>query len=533
MGGRAADECREAYLRELLRDLSAPGGLPEPLAEPAPRQTHLSAVFLGRRFAYKLKKPVRFDFVDFSTLELRKQFLEAELHLNRRLAPELYLDLVPVIREHGSYRAAPAGVEADRVCDWLLRMVRMDEARMLDRLVAVGEADTAAMTGLAERVARFHASSPSVDDVGSPEQVLRVADESLTGFDRRAEIIPEELYTGLADFLRSRGLELRPVLERRWRDGWIREVHGDLRLQNICFDENIGDGFQIFDCVEFTRRFRCTDVLSDLAYLLMDLNLAGRRDLAMAVCESYQAVLPKAMDERLLQYYEVFRAAVRGKIAAMAAEDPAIPDEGRQAHATTAAAAFDLARGRAAWREPQLMALCGYSGSGKSTIARELARRLPAVHLSTDLIRKEMAGLSPSQRLGPEAYAEARVEAVYAELHRRSSALLAGGKGVILDASYLDPGQREAARSAASQAGARCRFIICTAPEEVIRARLELRTASGEDASDAGLEVYRGQMQRYPTLPVNEGWVVEASGRADAVARGIIDRLVSEGAAAG
>lgn len=489
----------------LLDELSRPGALPEPHFDTAPRQTHISAVFLGEEFAYKLKKPVRFDFLDFSRMEERRRFLEEELRLNRRLAPEMYLDLLPVVRDEGRLRLG-AAADAARAVDWVLRMKRLSDDRMLPALVRRGELSRSMVERLARRLAQFHGSCDAVLVGGNAAAVLEVAGESVTGYeppcDRREDV------EALARFIQEEGSELERDLSERKNAGWVRDVHGDLRLQNICFDPSVGDGLQIFDCIEFTRRFRCIDVLSDIAYLHMDLALHCRLDLAEQLLDEWSARLPGARDERLGRFYLVFRACVRAKIAALAVSEPELDEKARRQEADILQAALDLAGSWAAGRRPLLLALCGYSGSGKSVLARELARRIPAVLVSTDLVRREITGLAPGVRQESDAYTDRAVADVYARALEAAAGWLAGGRTVVLDATFLSAEERRLAAGVAEQHGVPFKLLCCTAPDAVLRERVRERSLKNEDASDADLQVLAMQQRRAPSLPLDEAAAV-------------------------
>jgi predicted kinase len=262
----------------------------------------------------------------------------------------------------------------------------------------------------------------------------------------------------------------------------------------------------------------------------MDLDLAGRADLRQVLVEEYAAASGDCWPPELLRFYRCYRAYVRGKIALLAAGEPEIPAAEREAHARLAAAAFDLARSYAEWRgRPALLITAGVSGSGKSVIARELSRRMPAVLISSDAVRKELAGAAPAARLGPDHYVPEARERVYAELRRRAEPALRAGEHVILDATFLRQTERQAALELARQRGADFLAIECRCPDPVIRARLAARSRAGRDTSDAGVAVYEAQLRECESLPVdwrNSRLVrVDTDVREDRCARNLVARL--------
>jgi hypothetical protein len=278
----------------------------------------------------------------------------------------------------------------------------------------------------------------------------------------------------------------------------VRDGHGDLRTQNIALWPELGDGIQIFDCIEFNDSFRYEDVAADLAYLAMDLDLLGRADLRAHLVASYSAVSEDCDLERMLCFFQCYRACVRGKIALLALAEPEIPEQDREEHRSTAAAAFDLALSYTAERrQPTLWLTAGLSGSGKSRLARELARRLPAVRISSDEVRKQLAAVRPNEQLDAAHYSDQARDAVYEALNREAAEWLGRGEDVILDATFLDASRRFRAARWARQCGARIQVIECRAKHDTVQQRLAARDGSAEEASDAGWEVYRSQRERY------------------------------------
>jgi len=490
-------------LGAILEALSKPATYPHPVERLHVLQTHSSCVALTGELVYKVKKPVNFGFLDYSTAEKRRALCEAEVRLNRRLCPDVYLDVVPLTTGSGQLRFCGAGPPVD----WAVRMRQLPEADMLPARLAAGTVSAEHIERIAVTLARFHARTPDLplDGFGSPEAVAFNVRENLAGL---ALLVGTELPRAHLDAIRDHSerflIDRRDLFRERVRAGWVRDGHGDLRAQNICLFEDLQGGVQIFDCIEFNNRFRYGDVACDLAYLAMDLDLAGHRDLREVLVSTYEQASGDSGLRSVLPIYLCYRASVRGKIALLAASETEIPPAEREQHRDLAAAAFDLALSYAEERSrPRLWITVGYSGSGKSALAREMARRAPAVVLSSDRVRKELAGVPPAAQLSLASYQAGPVAGVYAELRRRAKPLLVLGMDVILDATFLSRDERREASWLAANTDADFRILECVCPDPEIRRRLRAR-AAGDHASDAGTDVYEGQIARWEDLASTE-----------------------------
>ncbi|HLJ57326.1 MAG TPA: AAA family ATPase [Chthonomonadaceae bacterium] len=490
-----------ASLERLIADLSDPAAYPHPAESIQVVHTHISCVFLTGDYAYKIKKPVDFGFLDYRILSRRRVFCEQDLILNRRLCPDLYLNVVPVTLQDG--RLAVGGRGA--VVEWAVQMRQLRLEEMLSERLAAQTACAIEIQRIADVLAGFHARAASRPDIRSWGAVGVVAHTvfSCLATMETLSASPGSIHasTAIQQYLAS-FLTTDPALfSRRADEGCVRDCHGDLRTQNICLDPRFDSGVQVFDCIEFNQEFRYIDVAADLGYLAMDLDLAGRPDLRKALIDAYLGARPDSSLWRILPFYMTYRACVRGNIALLAAAEPEIPEDQRQAHHAVAAAAYDLARCYACRRgRPALMITTGLSGSGKSSLARELSRRLPAIVLSSDQVRKERAGVARTDRLDDSRYTPAERAETYAELNRRAEAWLSQGEHVILDATFLSAGERGAARQLAAACGAEFWTLDLRCPDAVIRRRLALRRASQADASDAGLAVYERQLRSYAPI---------------------------------
>ena len=499
-------------IERIIKELQEPACYQHPVETVRVIQTHVSCVFLTGAFAYKVKKPVNFGFLDYGTLERRCFFCEQELRLNQRLCPDIYLNVVPLTVVDGRLQVGGDGTPVE----WAVRMQQMDDT---DLLSARLEADTINLTQIeriAQVLAEFHdhaQSGPAIRAFGRPEAVTRVIAGTLRDMDTVAgNAISARARRDIRASLENFWLREADLLCRRIQAGAIRDCHGDLRAQNICLDKRFAGGIQVFDCIEFNNAFRYIDTAADLAYLVMDLDLAGRADMRQCLINTYQQAAEDSDLEKILPFYQTYRACVRANIARLAAAEQEVAEPEREAQQELAAAAYDLAWCYAGRRKRlALLITTGLSASGKSRLAWELCRRLPAVLLSSDHIRKELAGLGATERLSPAQYTAAHRAAVYAELRRRAALSLAQGEHVILDATFLSEHERATTAGLAQAQDAEFWVLECRCPDAVIRRRLASRRSdpNGSDAylSDAYLPVYEEQLRNFqpPASPAPEG----------------------------
>jgi len=493
----------EKQLKSLLR----PAAYPEPAGEVRLIQTHVSWIFLAGEFAYKVKKPVDFGFLNFSTLDRRRFYCQEEMRLNNRLCPRIYLGVVP-LRRSGDGLAFHGDGE---VVDYAVKMVRLPEELMADRLLERGELSAENAREIAAAVASFHGRAERGGEIaayGALEEIRRNWEENF----RQAEEFSGKTLAA-ADLRLMRGWVDQFMAANEWlfasrvEGGFIRECDGDLHLENISLD----GGICIFDCIEFNNRFRFCDTAADLAFLLMDLEFHGRRDLAEICLHAYL----EASEDRgmlpLVGFYKLYRAFIRGKVESMRIKDPTIPAGEKLAAAERGERYFRLARGYILRQglEPCLIVLSGLSGSGKSAIGAELSMELGVELLSSDILRKELAGIPPDQRsaapYGGGIYTPEKSAATYGEMYARAGKALSEGRGVIIDATCRRRGDRERLRELAAASGVGLHLFLVECPEKTVRKRLEERQKSGEGASDAGWEVYLRQKEEFETILESEG----------------------------
>ena len=451
--------------------------------------THTAVVFLASGRALKLKRAVRFDYVDFSTADRRRSACEAELRVNRRTAPAIYRSVLPVTRAADG--ALALGGEGTPI-DWVVEMARFDQDELLDRLAAAGRLDLALMRPLADAIAAFHGDARPRPDHGGAAGLRWVIDGNATGFaDEGRDILDVDR---AADVTARAAAELERQterLERRRRDGCVRECHGDLHLRNIV---RIDGRPVLFDAIEFNDDISCIDTLYDIAFLLMDL---WRRRLpahANAVCNGYVAERDEIGDLALLPLFLSCRAAVRAKTSASAArvqEDAAARRRLEDTAREYLAMAGELLRPPA----PRLVAIGGLSGTGKSTLALRLAPALGAAPgalvLRSDEIRKALCGVGRLEPLGPGGYDDAVTARVYRTLIARAAVGVAAGRAVIADAVFRRQQDRVAIEQVAAAAGVPFDALWLTAPDDVLMRRVAARTG---DPSDATADIVRWQL---------------------------------------
>ncbi len=490
---RARDEDRvDTVTKRLAGALRLPAAYPHHPAEVGFRQTQMSLLFFAGDVVYKVKKPVNLGYVDYTTLEARQHFCEQEVRLNRRLCPGAYLGVVPIVARGESFL-----VEGDGpAVEYAVKMRLLPQERTLDRLVAGDLATGEMMRRIAQHVAAFHAraeTSDEIDAYGAVASIRRNTDENFEQtkpfIGRTMRQADHELLRTFTDrFLEEHAAEFAArVANRR-----IRDCHGDLHAAHVC----VGDDICIFDCIEFNDRFRYGDVASEVAFLAMDLDRMARSDLSREFVAAYSAASGDGGIERLLPFYGCYRAVVRGKVEGFKLGDDLVPAEEKASSLRLARCYFELAR-RYATGRGLLVLMSGVTGSGKSTIASALAPLLAGRIISSDVVRKELAGISPVEHryipYGSGIYSPERTRQTYQEMLRRAEPVLQGGGCAILDAAFLRGEERIRARDVALRHGSRAVVVECVAPFEVTLRRLAERQA-GVSVSDGRAEILERQL---------------------------------------
>lgn len=518
------DSHDDAVFTGLLTALCQPACYPHHPEQVELVQTHISAVFLAGNEVYKLKKPVRFSFLDYSTLELRHHFCEEEVRLNRRLAHTVYLGVVPVLRVGNEYRVREAVNMRDAVVvDYLVRMRRLPPERTLAALLTAERIGTEDIQALAKRLVHFHqfASTKDAAVYGAPDVVWQaVADNFRETASFIGDTISQRQYACIEDFSRQFFAEHQELFRRRIVHDRIREGHGDLRCDHVYY---LDQGIEIIDCIEFSPRLRTCDVASELAFLAMDLELRDAPTVAADFVREYVAQADDAELVPLLPFYQCYRAYVRGKVESLKSREPEIPST-EQAHARWQARrafrlAYRYARGPLA---PALILVCGRVGTGKSTVAQLLSAHTGfAVH-NSDVVRKRLAGLSPTARANAEyrggIYNEDFSRKTYAALQSQAEEALRNGRGVIIDATCQQQEERRRFLTLGERLKIPVFFVECRASLAEVERRLREREKRGDSVSDATVDIARQQEGDFPPftdLSASCHWAIDTEGDLD------------------
>ena len=455
-------------------------------------ETHASMVFLAGDQAYKIKKPVRLPFLDYSTLDLRRRFCGEEVRLNARFAPGVYLGVRSLVeRDDKLALSEPHDLAA---LEYVVVMRRLDPETTLERLVQRGAADERLAAEVGEAIAAMHAASPRAPaGYWSPAYVgERVRENFDTTAPELGGLVDRTTFEAVRRFSEAFLRSSHDLLTRR-ADGSVHDVHGDLRAEHMLVEDG---RVMMIDCVEFDDRFRCIDVAADLAFLTMDLERLGAPELATAAEQAYVARTGDADVHALLPFYSCYRAWVRGKVMALRARQLSRADPETAGTEEQAAALFALAQ-RFAWRArlPLVLVVCGPGASGKSTLAAELEARSGLLHLSSDRVRKELAGIDADTRGDAAIYREEHTARTYAELADRAVSAVSERGGAIVDATFTSAAQRTTLIERLSGSGARILWIECSAPPDVLRKRAVVRELGPERGSDATWPVVAAQLE--------------------------------------
>jgi len=467
-------------------------------------ETHVSHVFLIAGLAYKIKKPVNLGFLDFSTLAQRRHACEEELRINRRLAPQVYLAVVPIA---GSCDAPRVEGEGPAI-EYAVKMRRFAQTDVFDQVAAQGRLLPRHVDEMASQLAAFHgeAGVAAADSgFGSPQQVFDVADQN---FVQLAALLGETHAAALAQlraWTRAQGAQLESVLLRRRAQGHVRECHGDLHLGNIAMFEG---EIVMFDALEFDAALRWTDTMNDVAFLSMDLHAQGRPDLAARFIDAYLAHGGDYAGVTPLRFFQVYRAMVRAKVAALRARQDAGDEAGSRAATARCTAPLELAATLARPRPGMLVLLHGVSGSGKTWGAQRMLEATGALRIRSDVERKRAHGLhalaSSGSASGAGLYASSVTQDTYARLAALAREIVRAGYPVLVDATFLRASQRAPFLQLAREERVPVRIASFTADEAILRARVQARQAAGGDASEATLEVLEQQLRTREPLSAAE-----------------------------
>ena len=490
------DPCLPPLIEALLESQR----YPHAVAQVELVQTHISWVLLAGDFAYKIKKPVRLPFLDFSTLAQRQHYCREELRLNRRFAPDLYLDVLPIFNtpQQPQWGGAGAAIE------YAVKMRRFDEAARLDRVCQRGELQAAHLSDLANTLHAFHAGAavaPGASHFGAPQQVLAPALDNFDELRRMHEPGLAQRLTVLRAWTEAQHQLLTPLLQERKRGGWVRECHGDLHLANmVLIDQRV----RLFDCLEFNEDLRWIDVACEAAFTYVDLLAHQCPGLANWFVNEVFSLSGDYEAAPLLRFYAVYLALVRAKVGAIRA---AQTQDGAGEALTYVALAERLMAPPAA----RLIITHGLSGCGKTVASSQMLqsdRQACTLRLRSDVERKRLFGLVSGARSGADMnagiYAGDASVRTYALLRRRAALLLRAGWSVVVDAAFLRQAERADFRALADELGVAFAILAPQASPEQLRQRIEARAALGQDASEATLAVLAQQRELVEPLTPQE-----------------------------
>lgn len=461
-------------------------------------ETHISWVFLTGEFAYKIKKPVDFGFLDFSTLEKRRDFCEQELNLNNRLAPAIYLSIVSIT---GTYDKPTISGNGE-VIEYAVKMRQFPQLSQLDRMLAAGKLDVGHMDAIAIMVADFHQTVQLADesvDFGDEDLVNEPVEEN---FFQIKEHLKTNLYLDALDDLQQWSFNewsrLKPIFEQRKSDGFVRECHGDMHLRNLIWFDGRA---MAFDCIEFDPRLRWIDVISDVAFLVMDLQDRCRPDLASRFLNSYLEATGDYAGLSVLPFYLSYRAMVRAKVDALRLEQSGITKEERAQTLSQFESYIELARSYSQESQIKLIIMRGVSASGKTTLSQQLLDNLGVIRLRSDVERKRSFGITlpktASNDIDAGLYSAEASQKTYSKLAELASEVISAGYSVVVDAAFLRLEQYDLFLSLANRLCVAFIVLEVSAPEDVLRQRIMTRK---QGASDADIEVLDQQLANWQPL---------------------------------
>ncbi len=470
--------------RSLMQALQRPEFYPHPVTDAIEcLQTHCSVVFLTGDYAYKLKKPVNLGFLDYSTPEKRRHFLEEELRLNRPVAPDIYQEVLAVKFDGNQWQWGD-----DAGDDYVLKMAQFPQSCLFLSMFEEGKLSAKQIIRLGQRVAQFHqetVSNEEINSFGSAEVIWESVENNFLATEKYLDIAQNrEKYADIRRFSEDFYHQKKDIFQERQAMGKIRECHGDLHLRNLC--EWLGK-IQLFDRIEFNKPFRFVDVMYDIAFTVMDLQAKGRTDWAYLFLNTYLEQTGDWHGLQVLPFYLCRQAYVRAKVTSFLLDDANLTDGAKAQALTTAKSYYQLA-----WQYAQtaqgsrrkIILMAGLSGSGKSTVAQQLAQQLPAVQIRSDAVRKHLTGVPLDQQGNASLYRAEVTENVYQELLNLARLVLKSGFSVVLDAKFDREQWRSPIIEFAEQEQIPLTIIHCDAPLEVLKGRLRYRRGDISDAKE-------------------------------------------------
>lgn len=513
-------------LSELIESLLSPGAYPETPQHVEIVQTQMSVLFLTDKYVYKVKKPVNFGFLDYTTLDKRLYFCQQEIVLNRRLCPDAYLDVVSIVRHNGNILIDRDG----EALEYAVKMLRLPKDRMMDVLLSSNQISPEMISRVAQKVSDFHSkaeTNPAISKFGNLDTIIQNTKENFNQTEKYlGKTISPENYNRIKSYTESFIENKASLFHKRVTGGRIRDCHGDLHAAHICFI----DGICIYDCIEFNERFRYSDVAAEVAFLAMDLDHYGKADLSRSFVKEYLASSKDTDIKELLGFYKCYRAYVRGKVGSFKLDDPHISEEEKKETLNIVRSYFDLA-GAYTRTRPVLIITTGLVGTGKSTLANALAKRLGMVVLSSDITRKTLAGILATEHRLEEfnkgIYSTDFSRATYDKMFAEAKEILADGDSAIIDASFINIEERLEAKQLAEKADADFFIIEFTLDEESAKKRLEQRFKQAS-VSDGRWEIYEPQKKKFKPVtevPPSNHLVINTSQPLEENVRLVVEKL--------
>jgi len=503
-GGRRDME----LLPDFVRAMMSPAFYPEGSNKVELRQTHISYVLLTDDYVYKVKKPVRFSFLDCVGLERRYFFCAEEVRLNSRLSPSVYLGVFAIFKRNGRFVLGPRVEQSHpEAVEYAVKMRRLPENQMLDHMVARHLVDGRVIQSIAQRIAKFHANASASEAAtyGSAVALRRGLTSEIAQNERFVgHTLDRDQFATIDGFCRAFISSHWLLLDDRVRGGRVREGHGDLRAEHICINDG---GIDVIDCVEFSEGLRYSDVASEIAFLAMDLERLGATTLSDELVEAYAGLTGDADLSLLVPFYKCCRACVRAKVESLRSLEQEVGAEDRERAHQLARNYFALACSYARAGAPALIVICGLSGTGKSTLARSLQHRTGFQILNSDRVRKQLAGVPvhehPRSAYREGIYSDAFSKLTYDAMLARAEDLLKGGRGAIMDATFKASKDRLKTYALAANLKLPIIFVEClVSTEEVIRRLKQRAEGAADEVSDATVEIH--ELQRGEFEPIAE-----------------------------
>lgn len=493
-------------------------------------QTQMSFVFLTGDYVYKVKKPVDLGYLDYTTLEKRRFFCHQELNLNRRLSPEVYLEVVPIVEKDGQIVLGGAG----EVIEYAVKMRQLPSERMMDVLLANNQVSQAMVRRVAGKLAHFHsqaATNQEISQYGGLEIINLNCRENFTQTEKyRGISLSAVQYHDIKTYTENFINENKELFQQRVKEGRIKDCHGDLHSAHVCFIDDIC----IYDCIEFNDRFRYSDVASEIAFLAMDLDYHQQPSLSKSFANAYVEISHDEALLKLLGFYQCYRAYVRGKVEGFKLDDPFISAEEKENSLNKARKYFTLAHSYAQGSPvPFVIITAGLVGTGKTSISQALGEKINGEVISSDATRKRLAGLPLTEHRFEEfesgLYSEDFSRKTYHKMLAEAEEILARGQSVILDASFRKAEERAKARQLAEKFGAGFLVIECVLDKNEVKRRLEQRLKEGT-ISDGRWEIFLRQKEEFDKI--NEFWsenhlIVDTSKPLAELLTPILSRLLS------